>query len=306
MGTQSQSTKLATHSTPSWLQTHSQQNPNELPIPLAEPTLVDFGKRNLLGINISAVNYAAAVAAIIQAAEERRPFGVSALAVHGVMTGVFDREHCFRLNSLEMVVPDGQPVRWGLNWLYRLSLPDRVYGPTLTLKVCEEAAQRGLPLFLFGSQTQTLERLKTRLKQQFPELEIAGMRPSRFRRLEDSERNELIEEIKRSGAAITLVGIGCPRQEVWAYEFREQLSMPVLAVGAAFAFHAGELSQAPRWMQDRGLEWLYRLYREPLRLWQRYVVLNPTFLALLALQGTRLWTLRPDRGQRPNDEILYG
>jgi N-acetylglucosaminyldiphosphoundecaprenol N-acetyl-beta-D-mannosaminyltransferase len=268
--------------------------------------VIDYGKRNLLGIGINAVDYAAAVDAIVTAAKARQPFGVSALAVHGVMTGVMDRQHCFRLNQLELVVPDGQPVRWGLNLLYRLDLPDRVYGPTLTLKVCEAAAAEGLPIYLFGGQAETLNRLATSLRERFPKIIIAGSRPSKFRTLNPQERDELIAEIQASGAAITLVGIGCPRQEVWAFEFREQLSMPVMAVGAAFAFHAGELAQAPAWMQDRGLEWLYRLSREPTRLWKRYVLLNPAYVSLLALQLIRLMTLQPSRGIKPDSEILYG
>ncbi len=268
--------------------------------------MIDYGKRNLLGIGINAVDYAAAVEAILVAAKEQRPFGVSALAVHGVMTGVMDREHCFRLNQLEMVVPDGQPVRWGLNLLHGLDLPDRVYGPTLTLKVCEAAAQAGLPIYMFGGQAATLKRLEERLRERFPQIVIAGSSPSKFRTLNAHERDELIEDIRSSGAAITLVGIGCPRQEVWAFEFRERLSMPVMAVGAAFAFHAGELAQAPAWMQDRGLEWLYRLSREPTRLWKRYMFLNPAYVSLLALQMSRLVTLKPSRGIKPEEEILYG
>ncbi|MFN3189385.1 MAG: WecB/TagA/CpsF family glycosyltransferase [Aureliella sp.] len=268
--------------------------------------MINYGKKNLLGIGINAVDYDSAVEQIVQAGRERSPLGVSALAVHGVMTGVMDREHCFRLNELELVVPDGQPVRWGLNMVHKLDLPDRVYGPTLTLKVCEAAAQAGLPIFLFGSDEQTLEKLQSKLKERYPEIKIAGARPSRFRQMSSEERDELIEEIKASGAAITLVGIGCPRQEVWAYEFKERLSMPVMAVGAAFAFHAGELAQAPRWMQDRGLEWLYRLTREPTRLWKRYVFLNPAYVSLLVLQWLKLHTLSKGRGKRPESEILYG
>ena len=106
--------------------------------------MIDHGKQNLLGIGIDAVDYDAAVHKIVQAAKTSQQFGVSALAVHGIMTGVLDREHCFRLNQLEMVVPDGQPVRWGLNLIHRLDLRDRVYGPQLMLKVCEAAAQRQL------------------------------------------------------------------------------------------------------------------------------------------------------------------
>ena len=229
--------------------------------------MIDHGKKNLLGVGIDAVDYEASVARIVQAAQQKKPLGVSALAVHGVMTGVFDREHCYRLNQLELVVPDGQPVRWALNLLHRTGLPDRVYGPKLTLKVCEAAAKEGLGIFLFGSNQETLELLSQKLEECFPEIRIVGKCPSKFRTLDRSERDQLIEEIRASGADITLVGIGCPRQEVWAFEFREQLSMPVMAVGAAFAFHAGELAQAPTWMQDRGLEWLYRFTREPTRLW---------------------------------------
>jgi N-acetylglucosaminyldiphosphoundecaprenol N-acetyl-beta-D-mannosaminyltransferase len=268
--------------------------------------VIDRGRLNLLGIGICAVDYEAAVARILSAAEQQQPLGVSALAVHGVMTGVLDREHCYRLNQLEMLVPDGQPVRWALNWLHGAGLTDRVYGPHLTLQVCEAAAARGLPLFLFGSSQETLDRLEQNLLGRFPGLQIAGREPSRFRQLTAEERDRLVDRIRSSGAKITLVGIGCPRQEVWAYEFRERLSMPVLAVGAAFAFHAGQLAQAPPWMQRCGLEWLFRLLREPARLWQRYVLLNPAYLGLLALQALRLLRLQPDRGVPPRDEILYG
>lgn len=268
--------------------------------------MIDYGKKNLLGIGINAVDYEAAVRSIIEAAKSKRPFGVSALAVHGVMTGVLDRQHCFRLNQLELIVPDGQPVRWGLNLLHGLDLPDRVYGPNLTLKVCEAAAQEGLPIFMFGGKAETLAKLQERLSELYPNIKIVGMCESKFRTLKSEERDALIQQIIDSGAAITLVGIGCPRQEVWAFEFRERLSMPVLAVGAAFAFHAGELAQAPAWMQDRGLEWLYRLIREPTRLWKRYVFLNPAYVSLLGLQLIRLLTLKPSRGIQPSEEILYG
>ncbi|MEM7477239.1 MAG: WecB/TagA/CpsF family glycosyltransferase [Planctomycetota bacterium] len=268
--------------------------------------MVDHGKKNLLGIGINGVDYDSALDTILRSAQEKRPLGVSALAVHGVMTGVLDREHCYRLNALELVVPDGQPVRWGLNWLYGLKLPDRVYGPNLTLKVCESAAELGLKIFLFGGQRETLDRLCENLRQRYPKIQIAGVAPSKFRTMNEEERDSLVEQIQASAADITLVGIGCPRQEVWAYEFRERLSMPVMAVGAAFAFHAGELDQAPGWMQDYGLEWLYRFAKEPLRLWKRYVFLNPYYVTLLALQGTRLYTLREDRGQQPKSDILYG
>ncbi len=174
------------------------------------------------------------------------------------------------------------------------------------LKVCQAAAEQELSVFLFGSNAQTLDKLETQLKTKYPALKIVGKRPSMFRRLTAAESQELVDEIKSSGAQIVMVGIGCPRQEVWAFEFKDRLCMPVLAVGAAFAFHAGELAQAPAWMQDRGLEWLYRFTREPMRLWKRYVLLNPAYLSLLALQATRVLTLKPSRGQQPREQMLYG
>jgi N-acetylglucosaminyldiphosphoundecaprenol N-acetyl-beta-D-mannosaminyltransferase len=116
----------------------------------------------------------------------------------------------------------------------------------------------------------------------------------------------LAEELNQSGAAICFVGLGCPRQEVFAFEMRDQISMPQIAVGAAFAFHAGLLPQAPRWMQRRGLEWLYRLGREPLRLWKRYLLLNPLFVGLLALQRIGLWRGRAEARERPCPELRFG
>lgn len=246
--------------------------------------MIDYGKKNLLGILIDAVDYEGALERIIAAARERRPFAVSALAVHGVMTGYTEEDHQARLNQFDLIVPDGQPVRWALNLLYRTGLPDRVYGPTLTLRTCERAEREGLGIYLYGSTAAVLERLQRSLRAQFPNLIICGAEPSKFRRLSADEREDVIARIQASGARITFVGLGCPRQEVWAYEYREALAMPILAVGAAFDFHAGTVSQAPSWMQDRGLEWLYRLKTEPRRLWRRYLLLNPWYVLLVASQ----------------------
>ncbi|HBJ38650.1 MAG TPA: glycosyltransferase [Planctomycetaceae bacterium] len=268
--------------------------------------MIDLGKKNLLGVNVSAVDYEAAVAKIIDAAENRYALGVSALAVHGVMTGAMDDMHRHRLNELELIVPDGQPVRWALNLLHGTALPDRVYGPNLMLKTCAEAAQKGLGIFLFGGKQALLDDLQSKLFEKFPNLKISGTMPSRFRKITPDEKLEIIQAIKTSGAAITMVGLGCPRQEVWAYEFKDDLRMPVLAVGAAFNFHAGQLPQAPIWMQRFGLEWFYRFTKEPTRLWQRYLVLNPYYLTLVFLQWSKLRKFDPTSTTPPDHEILYG
>jgi exopolysaccharide biosynthesis WecB/TagA/CpsF family protein len=221
------------------------------------------------------------------------------------MTGVLDDEHRFRLNSLDLVVPDGQPVRWALNWIHKAGLRDRVYGPNLTLEVCQRAEQEGLSVFFFGGKQEILRQLQQNLRIRFPRLLVAGAMSSKFRRLTFSERDQIVREIRDSGASIVFVGLGCPRQEIWVYEFRESLSCPLLAVGAAFPFLAGTLQQAPPWMQQRGLEWLFRLSTEPSRLWNRYLLLSPQFLALLLLQRLGLLEFA-DRGKLPCGYTLPG
>jgi exopolysaccharide biosynthesis WecB/TagA/CpsF family protein len=251
--------------------------------------MIDRGKYNLLGVLVNAIDYEAAVERVIVAAKSRQSLTVSALAVHGVMTGVMDPEHRYRLNQLDLVVPDGQPVRWALNALYRVSLKDRVYGPTLTLKICERAARERLPVYFYGSRAEVLNLLCKNVQQQFPELIIAGCRPSFFRQLTEEEQLSVAANIKSSDAAIVFVGLGCPRQEVWIYEHRDILSVPTLAVGAAFDFHAGTLPQAPHLLQSYGLEWAFRLAKEPRRLWRRYMLLNPLYLILVLSQYLGLY-----------------
>ena len=268
--------------------------------------MIDHGRHNVLGVRVNAVDYESAVERIIEAARQQRPCATSALAVHGVMTGALDREHQYRLNQLDLVVPDGQPVRWALRWLHGVRLQDRVYGPNLMLKVCERAAEEGLPIFLFGGKQELLDDLQSRLLDKFPQLKIAGAQPSLFRRMNSEERDATVERILESGARITMVGLGCPRQEVWAYEYRERLSMPVLAVGAAFNFHAGRLAQAPPRLQRLGLEWAFRLAAEPRRLWRRYLLLNPLYLSMLAAQWIGLRKYSPEQGRQPAEEVLFG
>lgn len=268
--------------------------------------MIDLGKQNILGIGISAVDYDTATQQIIAAAVDRRPFAVSALAVHGVMTGALDAVHRHRLNRLDLIVPDGQPVRWAMKWLHGAELPDRVYGPELTLRVCERAAREGLGIYLYGNRDEVLEKLRTNLVQKFPGLKIVGSQASRFRQVTDQEQLEIASEIKASGASIVLVGLGCPRQETWIFENRELLPMPMLAVGAAFDFHAGMVPQAPDWIQKRGFEWLFRFAQEPRRLWKRYTVLNGLYVLLVGLQFIRLRTPTLEDTVSPTGQMRFG
>lgn len=267
--------------------------------------MLNLGKRNVLGVLIDAVDYEAVVAFVFDRVRQKRGAIISALAVHGVMTGKLDPEHRFRLNSFDLLVPDGQPVRWVMNWLYRTKLRERVYGPTLMQEICKKAAAEVAPIYLYGSTNIILAALVQSLTAQFPGIRIVGSEPSTFGRLSPEEKIMLEQRIRSTGAAIIFVGLGCPRQEIFAYELRNTMSVPVLAVGAAFPLLAGMLPQAPIWMQRRGLEWLFRLLVEPRRLWRRYLYLNPAYLVLVTLQSLGLWHFSA-QGRPPANEVLFG
>jgi exopolysaccharide biosynthesis WecB/TagA/CpsF family protein len=267
--------------------------------------MIDRGKQNLLGVRVDAVDYEAAVERIIAAARDERPYGVSALAVHGVMEAVADAELRHRVNDLELVTADGQPVRWSLNLLFGAGLPDRCYGPTLMRKVCEAAAEAGLPVYLYGSRDDVVEQLAERLVASIPGLVVAGTSPSRFAQVSPRELDDIAEAIRATGARIVFAGLGCPRQEVFAYELRQRVKLPVLAVGAAFEYHAGLRKEPPELIQRSGLQWLWRLLGDPRRLWKRYLTTNPAFVARVAAQRLRVWRPDPDATTAPAREAGY-
>jgi N-acetylglucosaminyldiphosphoundecaprenol N-acetyl-beta-D-mannosaminyltransferase len=244
----------------------------------------------IFGIRYCITDYMMATEEIIRKALDTSAsegFAVSALAVHGLMEAYNDPALKELINCIDMVVPDGQPVRWALNHFHDAGLKDRVYGPTLTLHVLDAAARHSIPVFFFGSTQQTLDLLQQKLPLRFPGLIIAGKQADRFREATAEEARDDAKRIMHSGARIVFVGRGCPRQERWVAQNRKHLPMPLLAVGAAFDFMAGNFSQAPAWMQRNGLEWLYRLMREPGRLWKRYLFTNTQFIWLFLLEKGR-------------------
>jgi N-acetylglucosaminyldiphosphoundecaprenol N-acetyl-beta-D-mannosaminyltransferase len=244
-------------------------------------------KANLLGVQVSVTDYAAVVERVIAAARGGRSLVVTAADVHEIMQAHADPVFAAVLNSFDIVTPDGQPLRWGMRWTRQARLAERVYGPTLMLQVCAAAANQQLPVLFYGGRSQTLERLSRRLSARLPALQIGGSIAGTFRPLSTREQDEHAARIRESGARIVFVGMGCPRQEWWMYHMRKRLQLPMLGVGAAFDFHAGTIKQAPPWMQARGLEWLYRLSREPRRLSRRYLVITPRYLPLIGLQALR-------------------
>jgi N-acetylglucosaminyldiphosphoundecaprenol N-acetyl-beta-D-mannosaminyltransferase len=249
-------------------------------------------KQAVLGVGISATHYdevcGLAREWIQQARETHRVPGpgryVCVTSVHGIMTARSDRAFRHILNEADVATPDGMPVVWAMRSFGRTQ-QSRVYGPTLMLKMCEQAATLGHRIFLYGARPDTLEKLRHKLVKRFPTLQIAGMYSPPFRLLTPEEDAVMTQRIRASGAALVLVGISTPKQENWMFAHRTTLpGVVMLGVGAAFDFHAGRISQAPPWMQRNGLEWLYRLLMEPRRLWRRYLLETPLFLPLWFLQ----------------------
>jgi N-acetylglucosaminyldiphosphoundecaprenol N-acetyl-beta-D-mannosaminyltransferase len=213
---------------------------------------------------------------------------LTAAAVNLVMSAQEDPEARTAVLGATLVVPDGQPLVWALHALGH-PRATRVYGPDLMAAFCVRAARSQIPMYLYGGRTPgALRTLEERLRARFPGVPIVGGFSPPFRALTSAEEERLVADIESSGAAVVWVGTGQPKQEKWMFRTRARLSAPLLVgVGAAFDFHAGLVSQAPRWMQRNGLEWVYRLSREPRRLWRRYARQNPRFIAGFARQYAR-------------------
>ncbi len=245
-------------------------------------------KVKVLGMGVSACTYDSAIEDIHRLIKDYRKGTVTASATHLIMEAYFDNKLRERINAFDVVTPDGVGALWGLNLLGKARLNNRVTGPDLTLMLCELAVKENLKLFFYGSTKETVEALRDALLEKYPGLQIAGVKPSWFRSTTEEEDQQDIDDINNSGAHICFVGLGCPRQENWTYEHKDSVNAVLFSVGAAFDFHAGTVSRAPAWMRDNGMEWVYRLYQEPRRLWWRYLIYNPLFLILLLLQWAGL------------------
>jgi len=245
--------------------------------------MTNLQHRYILGTRVDATSYDDASARILQWARAGESRCVCACNVHVVMEGYDSPDFQKVINALDLVTSDGMPLVWVLR---RLGLPEqtRVYGPDLTLSVCEAAAREGVPIGLYGGTPEALEALQNNYRARFPQLKIAYVYPPPFRPLTREEDETVVRAINASGTRILFVGLGCPKQELWIAEHRDRVRAVMLAVGAAFDFHSGRVKQAPGWMQRSGLEWLFRLLMEPRRLWRRYFRFNLCFLWLVMRQ----------------------
>ena len=232
---------------------------------------------DILGSKIDPHTWESAIYTIQDWVEKHESRYICICNVHSVVTAKGDSVLRQVINDADMATPDGMPIAWYMRKLgYRRQL--RINGPDLMLKYCEQAARQGRSVFLFGSTSGTLELLRTNLIAAFPNLNIAGAYSPPFRSLTVQEDREITDRINASDAGVVFVSLGCPKQEKWMAAHRGKIHAVMIGVGAAFDYHAGTIKRAPRWMQNNGLEWLYRLLSEPRRLWRRYLITNMLFI----------------------------
>ena len=264
-----------------------------------QPTPQDIPSRDILGIPIAMTHYAQAMDVMDGMVARRERGYVCAVAVHAVMVSQHDPEMRRAVTGSTLTVPDGMPLVWAANLLGE-DLRNRVYGPELMDRYCGRCAERGHRVWLYGGRDQgSLMQLALNLRRRHPGIEIVGGYSPPFRPLSGEEEDAIVDQINEAKPDVVWVGIGVPKQEKWMARMRERLDVPVMcAVGAAFDFHAGRISQAPSWMQERGLEWIYRIAQEPRRLLPRYLYYNPAFMLAFARQLLRQRGPLSSRGSR--------
>lgn len=255
---------------------------------LPEPFFV-----NVLGVKVSHLNQQLVRARILRALDTGERGYVCVTGVHGVSEAQDDPEFKEILNSALLNTPDGMPLVWA-GKLYGLKKMDRVYGPDTMLNICKAGVKRKTKHFFYGGKEGVADLLKEKLQERIPGLQVVGTYCPPFRPLNDEEETVLKHRIIETEPDIIWVGLSTPKQERFMAEYLPKLDTQLMfGVGAAFDFHTGLVPQAPKWMQNSGLEWVYRLCKEPRRLWWRYLKNNPLFILRISLQliGARKYSV---------------
>ena len=233
---------------------------------------------------IDATSWDEAVNRIADWGSEHQSRYVTLCNVHSVVTGSQNAKFATVINEADMALPDGAPIAWSMR-KEGFAQQERINGPDLMVRCLAEAEHRGQSVFFYGSADNTLTQLSARLLVKFPKLKIVGTASPPFRKLTEKEDADYAQKINDSGAHVVFVGLGCPKQEVWMAKQRGAIKAVMVGVGAAFDYHAGTLRRAPLWMQQRGMEWLYRFVCEPRRLARRYLETNSVFVVKVAVRS---------------------
>ncbi|MCX7827404.1 MAG: WecB/TagA/CpsF family glycosyltransferase [Verrucomicrobiae bacterium] len=244
---------------------------------------------HILGTKVSLVQIPDVVAALDSWIAQRRNLGPAAYVVttnvYGVMMAQQTPAHRRAINRADLAVPDGMPLVWIARARGARHMQRRVYGPELFEAACEAGRRRGWRFYFYGGAEGVAQRLAALVRERYPGVQVVGAETPPFRPLTPDEDAEVCRRINAARPDVVWVGLGGPKQDLWMADHAPKLNVPALiGIGAAFDFFPGRVSQAPRWMREHGLEWLYRLWAEPRRLWRRYLIYNPWFAWLLLLE----------------------
>lgn len=265
----------------------------------------------LISTPVAALPFEGQVSKIMDWASRRESRSVCLANVHMLMEGHRHSEFGQVLARADLVAPDGMPLVWLMKALGIIG-QDRVAGMDVFLKLCELAADKGVKVFFLGSQSSILEPIQERLPQDFPNLDVVGMRPLPMMSDTPEFDAESVRAVNESGASLVFISLGCPKQERWMDVHRDALHATMIGVGGVFPIYAGLKLQAPDWVRNNGLEWLYRWSQEPKRLAKRYLSTNPAFvfcafkqvlISKIASFGSRR-VVRDDR-RVVRDEVLW-
>ena len=224
-----------------------------------------------------------AISAIDSLVQARDGGYVCFSTVHMVMESHDDPEFGKKVNAANLIIPDGMPLVWMQRRQGRREA-QRVRANDLMIALCGHAAKNGLSIGFYGGKQEVIDAIKARAESEFPDLRIVYAFSPPFRPLTGEEDAAIVGEINATSPDILFVGLGCPKQENWMASHRNKLKCVLLGVGASFDFYAGNVRECPGWISRLGLEWLFRLTQEPKRLWRRYLILNPRFMVLAAMQ----------------------
>ena len=241
--------------------------------PLVVPTI------NIIGSPITRLSFQEQIDIILQWAGESKSSFVCVANTHMLIEAHRKVDFSEVLQSADLITPDGMPLVWMLK-LLGVRAPDRVAGMDILLALCQQVPRHNMPVFFVGSQSDILDRMQCRLKENFSELKIAGMEPLPFAQNAPEENEVLIQKINSSGARVVFVSLGCPKQEYWMAAHKHKIHAVMIGIGGVFPIYAGIHKYAPKILRESGLEWLYRLSREPRRLWKRYASTIPIFMWL--------------------------
>lgn len=246
--------------------------------------------KNLISINVSLGTYQDFIQKIIYLSIQKQSSYVCVANVHMCIETCRDKEFAKIVNNADLVTPDGKPLVFGLKWLYGIE-QDKVSGPDLMPSLLVEAEKQNLKVFFYGATQTVLDQLIIFCSKKYPNLTITGAISPPFRVLTELEELENINTINGSNANLVFVALGCPKQEVWMNKMKGKINAVMLGVGGAFPMLVGVEKRAPKWMQENGLEWFYRLAQDPKRLFKRYLVTNSWFIYLLIKEKIKLMIL---------------